>query len=299
MEVVLPMPGTYIVAVSGGVDSRVLLDILIKQTNLSDHKYFIAHLDHGIRSDSNSDLKFVTQLAEDYEVPIESMSITLGPDASEERARIERYSFLKDAQRKHKAGAIITAHHQDDVLETAIINLMRGTGRKGLTSLQNHEHLLRPLLLIPKSELIKYAIKNKLTWREDTTNLDDTYLRNYVRHSIVGRLNNENRQQFIDLLSSMKTTNTELDTLLVNQLSQQSENGSLNRSWFNLLPHKVAKEMMASWLRLNDLRSFDSKTIERLVVAAKSSRAGQKYPIYGHSSMMVGKDYLALELAER
>ena len=299
MDVVLPMPGTYIVAVSGGVDSRVLLDILYKQTKPDTHSYIVAHLDHGIRDDSSLDHSFVKQLAKNYQLPFEAKKVALGNSASEERARIERYTFLQDVQRAHNASAVITAHHQDDVLETAILNMLRGTGRKGLTSLQSSDQLLRPFLAVPKSELTAYAIKNNLKWREDSTNSDDMYLRNYVRNNLIPRIDTDSKEQLIALLRNLRLTNKELDTLLVNQIVEQGQSGTLNRQWFNSLPHAVAKEMMASWLRLHNVRDFDSKTIERLVVAAKSGRYGQVFPTHGKSVMRVGKENLALELAER
>ncbi|MFI5271262.1 MAG: tRNA lysidine(34) synthetase TilS [Candidatus Saccharimonadales bacterium] len=299
MDIILPTPGTYVLAISGGVDSRVLLDVLHKRTTAKSHKYVIAHLDHGIRTDSHADSLFACELAKKYNDSFENKTINLGNNASEEQARNERYSFLKEIQKKYHATAIITAHHQDDVIETAIINLIRGSGRKGLSSLKSHDELLRPLLNVSKNELIEYAKLNKLEWHEDSTNNNESYLRNYVRKNIVSKFSEQDRQKFLDILKNAQTTNIELDNLLDNLVDEQAENKTIDRIWFNGLSHSLAKETMATWLRNNSHSNFDSKTLERLVVAAKSARAGQSFPVINNSVLRVTRDKLALELAER
>jgi tRNA(Ile)-lysidine synthase len=123
-------PGRYVIAVSGGVDSVALLHALTKRPALD---MIVAHFDHGIRPESAQDAAFVRTLAESYGLPFVTDRVELGPDASEASARQARYSFLRTLQRQYDATSIITAHHQDDLLETAIINLLRGTGRRGLT----------------------------------------------------------------------------------------------------------------------------------------------------------------------
>src|SRR5438445_4950610 len=121
MDVLIPKPGSYAVAVSGGVDSVVLLDILAKRDDL---ELAVAHFDHGIREDSVEDRHFVEGLAKNYGLPFIYEEGSLGPKSSEAEAREARYKFLRQAQKKAGAKAIITAHHQDDLLETAILNML-------------------------------------------------------------------------------------------------------------------------------------------------------------------------------
>jgi len=282
-------PGTYVVAVSGGVDSVVLLDILAKQKGL---QLVVAHFDHGMRPDSGTDRQFVQKLAEKYSLPFVDEEGHLGAEASEAKAREARYSFLRAEVRQSGAKAVITAHHQDDLLETAILNMLRGTGRKGLTALKNQSDILRPLLGVPKSALQKYAQENHLEWREDPTNKSQVYLRNYIRHKLLPKFSGKDRAKLLDLLSKTAATNQQLDSLLGQMLSRQPE---IERVWFNQLPHAAAREMMAAWLRQNNLRAFDSKTLERLVTAAKTATAGKQFPVIKGARMKVGHDYLALE----
>ncbi|PIZ62665.1 tRNA lysidine(34) synthetase TilS [Candidatus Saccharibacteria bacterium CG_4_10_14_0_2_um_filter_52_9] len=296
MDVVLPKPGTYVVAVSGGVDSMVLLDLLRQQEDLH---LVVAHLDHGMRMDSGDDRRLVEAIAKGLGLPFESKQANLGAGTSEAAARKHRYEFLEAVTADHGADAIITAHHQDDVLETAIINMLRGSGRKGLTSLKNRPGVVRPLLRVPKSELIEYAKDQGLRWREDSTNADDVYLRNYVRHRLLTRFDKEGRAKLLKIVTGLQATNAELDTLLVKQLGLKAADGKLDRSWFNLLPHTTAREVLASWLRTHNMRGFNTPTLERLVVAAKVAPAGKRFSIAGGHQLVVHKDYLALKVLER
>jgi tRNA(Ile)-lysidine synthase len=127
LQITIPV-GTYIVAVSGGVDSVVLLHLLSK----TDCKLVVAHFDHGIRHNSHDDAAFVKSLAASYGLAYEEEKANLGPSASEDTARKARYAFLRRVTNTYHAKAIATAHHQDDVIETSIINILRGTGRNML-----------------------------------------------------------------------------------------------------------------------------------------------------------------------
>lgn len=302
--------GKYVVAVSGGVDSVVLLDLLARQdeapltsylvdepvsTSEPEHlQLVVAHFDHGIRQDSADDRRHVAMLAKKYRLPFVYDSGNLGPDASEADARTARYAFLARAQQASGALGLITAHHQDDVLETAIINLLRGTGRKGLSSLTSNETVIRPLLEVPKSEIIKYAMQHELQWREDSTNLNTDYLRNHIRHDLLKSWSDMDKQRLLDIARHMRAVNHELDEILAADTS-----GNLNREWFVLLPHNVAREVMATWLRRHSVRYFDRGTLERLTVAAKVSEPGKAIDIVKGHSMYVHKRHLALMRSER
>lgn len=285
-------PGKYVVAVSGGVDSVALLDAV---RQLPDVKLIVAHFDHGIREDSAEDRRFVQQLAMEYGLPFVFGEGQLGPAASEATARHARYEFLHGVRNAAGGRAVMTAHHQDDVLETAVINLLRGTGRRGLSSLRERDGLSRPLLSITKRQLRAYALSHSLEWREDSTNQDLTYLRNYVRHKVLPRFTIETRRQLTQLINAMATTNQLLDAQLINYLHLQPFSGVLHRGNFIHLPHTVAREVLASWLRHHGLRNFDSKTLERLVVAAKTGRPGMQVDVQQGWILQVDQANLTLQ----
>lgn len=262
-------PGTYIVAVSGGVDSVVLLDLLSKQPDL---KLIVAHFNHGIRSDSAKDAKYVEDLAGQYSLQFELGSAELGQDASEELARDARYQFLNKIKSQYNALQIVTAHHSDDVVETIIINLIRGTGWRGLSSLRSTEHLARPLLDFTKKDILDYANDNKLQWVEDSTNQDLKYLRNEIRHKIVTKMSTKQRQHFLDLYQSQLSLTDEID-------SHTASLSTDKRHDFIMWPEVVALEVLRSQLHLTRPQA------RRALTAIKTAKPGSEMELSGDKSL--------------
>jgi tRNA(Ile)-lysidine synthetase-like protein len=288
--------GKYVVAVSGGVDSVVLLDLLTK--NKSKLDLIVAHFDHGIRTDSIKDRILVENLAAKYDLPFYFAEGKLGSDTSEENARVFRYSFLKTVVKDNKADGLITAHHQDDQIETAIINIIRGTGRRGLSSIINSK-VLRPLLGTSKKYIIAYALKNKLVWNEDSTNSDPKYLRNYIRLSVMPKLKSSDRKKIIEIIDKQAKLNQKIDKGLDGVLNAYFINNELPRMWFNSLDNKSANEILAYWLRINNLTDYDQQTINRLAVSIKTAGTNKKIDVFSGHSIEVKKDFLALTSLER
>lgn len=298
-------PGRYVVAVSGGVDSVALLHLLHAK-NLAaaasgkpKSKLIVAHFDHGIRPDSAEDRKLVQAMAKAYGLQFVYDEAKLGPNASEAAARLVRYKFLRSVQKASKSRAIITAHHQDDLIETAILNILRGSGRKGLTALSSRPSLLRPALHIPKTALIDYAKDQGLIWHDDSTNSDPKYMRNYIRQYLLPKVDEQSKQNLRDIITKLQVQNFELDKTLINMLHQQTKAGKIDRNWFNHLPHSVAKEVMATWLRVHGWTQVNRRGLEKLVVAAKVAQPGKEFPLSKNHSLKVGAKYLALTDTER
>ncbi len=294
-------PGTYVVAVSGGVDSMALLHYLrqLQAQEPKNWRFTVAHFDHGIRDDSMHDRRLVQATAKAYGMPFVYDQVKLGDQTSEATARQARYEFLRGVRRATGARSIITAHHQDDVLETAIFNLSRGTGRRGLTAMLNNPEIHRPLTHLTKAELIDYAESNGLVWRDDRTNQDESYKRNYIRQKIMPRVDAESRQTLLEIIAHLNEVNAELDGLLVNALHMQPQSGTMDRHFFNLLPHAVAREAMASLLRHNGITEYDRPLLERLVVSAKVAQSGRVFPIRKGWYLAVQPKLLALVPPER
>lgn len=275
MEITVPA-GKYVVAVSGGVDSVVLLHLLVEFAKQSDVKlkFVVAHFDHGIRTDSAEDRKLVQQLAHLYKLPFVYDQAALGPNASEAVAREARYGFLRSVSKAVGADAIITAHHQDDVLETIIINLLRGTKSRGLSSLRSTKELMRPLLQYSKETIRSYALQHNLQWREDSTNENEVYLRNYIRKQIMPRLDVATRTQLLEHSEKAAILNDAIHALTEEYLAHQPEPLVLDRTSFRSLPSEVSHEVLASWLRAQTEVGLTSKLIVRLADAILEGRNG-------------------------
>ena len=283
---------TLIVAVSGGIDSVVLLDILANGrwqmedgkgrspkanshmpiADIAKRNIIVAHVDHGIRTDSADDAHFVEQLAKHYGLPFISTQLCLGADASEESARHARYQWLRRMRDEHRAVAIVTAHHQDDVIETMLINLIRGTGWRGLCSLRDHQHLRRPLLTMSKAEIIQYAIDHGLSWRDDSTNESPRYLRNYVRMTLVPRLSAAQRQRMVTIYTEQSRLSDGIEREVDDVLSLAQGQTGLHRHFLIMSGEQVAQEVITAWAR----QRFETKSLQRLWHFACTARPGKQ-----------------------
>lgn len=288
--------GRYVLAVSGGVDSMVLLDVLRQRPDVH---LVVAHFDHGIRDDSSEDRKLVQEIAKNHGLQFVYDEANLDPNASEAAARKARYDFLHTVREVSGAHSIITAHHQDDLIETVVLNLIRGTGRSGLAPLYTTDNVQRPLLNMTKAELYSYADQNQLQWHEDSTNQDTKYLRNYVRHVIIPALNDEQKQSLLAHIHQARGLNQDIDDIVTSMLHLQQSLHVLDRHWFIMLPHAVAKEIMKTWLERHEIRNIDRKLIERLVVIAKTSHPNRVADIDKKHLLYIGLESLKIQQRER
>lgn len=253
----------YIVAVSGGVDSVALLDMM---SQVAGNELIVAHFDHGIRDDSAEDEAFVRQLAQRYGHSYVSKREVLGASASEELARTRRYAFLNQLAKEHEA-KIVTAHHLDDLVETIAINAHRGTGWRGLAVFESS--VVRPLVGTPKIDIITYARRKGLEWREDATNASDQYLRNQIRKR-TENLSLDEKRQLHALHMAQKDIRREIArevALIV------GEGPDYSRYVFTHLPIKAALEC----LRFITKRKLTRPQLERLLHAIKTSGPGTKF----------------------
>lgn len=261
----------YIVAVSGGVDSVVLLHKMVKAVGASD--LVVAHFDHGIRGDSGDDARFVEHLAKLYGVEFCTKRKELGANASESLARDHRYSFLREVAKKYK-GAIVTAHHLDDLVETVAINLLRGTGWRGLAVLNSDVY--RPLIEQSKEDIISYALDNNLEWVEDSTNAGDAYFRNRVRRNSM-KLSTSTKTTILGLWRSQvamsKAIGSEVEALLESDNILAGDTKKYSRYFFINIPEEASLELIRA---ICDWR-LTRPQASRLILAIKTFRPGTKY----------------------
>lgn len=177
-----------LLAVSGGVDSMVLAD-LIKRSQFD---FAIAHCNFGLRGDeSDADEAFVENYCNQNNITFftKHFETQLPKHSTQMAARIHRYDWFESLLSSYSYDFVVTAHHADDALETLLINLTRGTGVAGLLGIPSiNKHVVRLLLPFSKEEIVAYANKNKLTWREDSSNQKTDYYRNQIRHEVIPNL---------------------------------------------------------------------------------------------------------------
>lgn len=277
---------TKVAAISGGVDSVVLLDMLSK----AKVKVIVAHVDHGIRDDSADDARFVRQLAKEYGYPYEEKQLHLGADASEEKAREARYSFLYVLAKKHKA-EIITAHHADDLAETVAINLHRGTGWRGLAVL-SRSGIERPLLGYSKKELYAYAMEHGLEWVEDKTNHDRRYLRNQFRARLATTMSRANREHLVALRNRQ--------VALVAEIAKEEQDIlSYNHALRYLLTQidqPVAIDILGTYIVTKSRVRPTRPQLMRALMAVKTAKPGTIHHIGGKTSLRFKSRFFSVEV---
>lgn len=171
-----------VVGVSGGVDSIALLNIL---SGFKNNQLVCGHVDHGIREESAQDAAFVAAQCQRLGVFFESIRLSPPKSGLEAWGREERYKFFADLQRRHSAAWVVTAHTADDQIETVLMRVFQGREPVGITAVDEKRRLLRPLVSTHKADLIAYCKSNNLSWREDSSNADNNFLRNKIRNEIV------------------------------------------------------------------------------------------------------------------
>lgn len=266
MKIDWPSAGKYIVAVSGGVDSVCLLNLLVDHDG---YDLVVAHVDHGIRPDSAEDAILVKNLAQSYNLPFVTTKLDLGPGASEEAARKARYEFLFDQLKIHQAQAILTAHHADDLLETSILNMRRGTDRYGALGGMNREGIIRPLINVSKKELLDCAAQHNLKWNEDSTNQDTKYARNQVRHEVIPKIDVNDYKNHMDELQEVSL---QIDRLVEPFVSVSEGNIILQRDIIQHLSLRELEVVLAYGLR--QIRPNLELSQPRIAAAAREIMLG-------------------------
>lgn len=190
---------SLVVACSGGPDSMCLLDLVTKLKDELNLNIIVAHVNHKLRIESEEEAKMVENYAKENNITFELLEITdyINGNFTEEDARKRRYNFFNEIIKKYQASALLTAHHGDDLIETILMRLTRGSnlsGYIGIKEISQNENYktLRPLLSVTKDEIINYLKENNVPYRLDKTNEELKHTRNRYRHIVLPFLKKEN-----------------------------------------------------------------------------------------------------------
>ena len=190
---------TVVVACSGGPDSMCLLDLLTKLKEELNLKIIVAHVNHKLRKESDSEEVMVKEYAKKNNLIFELLKINeyLTRNFTESDARKRRYDFFNKLLKKYNTNILLTAHHGDDLIETILMRLTRGSNLNGYigikeVSLYNNEKILRPLLYVTKKDIMIYLDNEKVPYAIDKTNDELKHTRNRYRHIVLPFLKKEN-----------------------------------------------------------------------------------------------------------
>ncbi|MCC7432962.1 tRNA lysidine(34) synthetase TilS [Candidatus Peregrinibacteria bacterium] len=243
-----------ILAISGGPDSTFLLHLLLSLT--PQPPIILAHVNYHLRGhDSQLDQKFVENLAKSHQLKLEILSVKAAKLSGnlEVNCRKLRYEFFEKLRQKYLASLILTGHNRSDQTETFLFNLIRGANYRGLsamTELDQNRFLYRPLLSIPKSEILHFLKTHKIAFRLDKSNLDLKFSRNFLRHKILPLLEKLN-PNFQETLSST----------IENYQENQQIIDQITNSW---LQKNYQNQQFDLQTFLNESRALQRKIIDQL-----------------------------------
>ena len=281
---------TVLVAVSGGLDSVVLLDVLHRLGA----RLAVAHGHFGLRGEeADADEQFVRKLAKQYEAPYFAEFFQTKAFAEREgistqmAARLLRYRWFEQVRATNGYAAIATAHHRRDAAETMLLNLTHGTGLAGLHGIRaKNGHVVRPLLPCAKDDLYDYLVENRLIWREDASNDSPVYQRNRLRQQVLPVLReiNPNLDNTLAATAERVGGAEEIVRRYVETLAAQARRDEAEATYLDLAPlasaaapalvlHELLRDFGFAWPVVKDIvaafdgpagKQFDSPT-HRLV----------------------------------
>ena len=304
-----------VLAISGGIDSMLMLSMMAQGLSaggdgldaygdvvapdfgmvapgLGAHgDVVVAHYNHKMRPSADADAEFVRHWAEDiYQVPFYYGEAEPSEIKSEEQARKKRYEFLHKVAAE-KGGAILTAHHINDLAETVAINLLRGTGWRGLAPFSdNRTHQFFFEFPHSKREIYDLAEMNGVVFRQDPTNNEDDYLRNRVREKLSS-VDDDFLGEIWDMYIDQLQIEEEVDKIIAELLPAD---GKYKREWFSALDHRIAIEILRAGL----LRVGISATRPQLMdflLAIKKYAPEKKFNLPGGKMVVLHKTYFVLK----
>jgi len=233
-----------VVGVSGGPDSMSLLHLLNEIKKEMDLLLIVAHVNHNVRKESENERVFLQKYCDNNGIYFEYMKIeNYGEDNFHNEARSIRYNYFDKICKKYNAKFLFTAHHSDDLIETILMRIVRGSTLKGYSGFQKEidkgdYKIIRPLINITKDELLEYAKKNKIPFVTDKSNEKDIYTRNRYRKYVLPFLKNEDKNVHLKFLKFSETLieyNNFIDKQLALVMTKVFKHGVVNIEKFKEL----------------------------------------------------------------
>ena len=244
---------TVAVGVSGGPDSMALLDLIIKLKSELDLIVIVCHVNHNLREESKIEEEYLRKFSKDNGLVFEFMKITnYGDDNFHNEARTIRYNFFDRVCKEHEARFLLTAHHGDDLIETILMRIVRGSTLKGYSGFskvieKDDYTILRPLVTVTKDELTDYCEKNNVKYFVDKSNMKDVYTRNRYRKYALPFLKSEDafvHEKFLKFSETLIEYNNYVTREMNAVINKVFKAGVLNIPKFLELDHLIQTKII-------------------------------------------------------
>lgn len=274
-EITIDLTKTLVVSVSGGLDSMVLLDFLRRM----DLNLVVVHFNHQQRRESTAEAKMVKDYCETHNLAYNYFKLNITSSDFQNRARILRHRHLEDVANRVKSPYILTAHHLDDLLESILISLTRGSNLLGYAGMRQENKIgnfiyVKPFLYHDKEALQEYAKRHDVSYMEDASNYSTEYLRNRYRLALVPIMKQENQ----NLLAVVKQYNQQLlaayDAVRAETLEYVSEYENINIPKYRLLSQAVQEDIIAYYLEINNI-NINYRLVSRIRNVLLSKKPNQ------------------------
>jgi tRNA(Ile)-lysidine synthase len=271
-----PPSQRYLIGVSGGRDSVALLHLLV---DLGYRRLIVCHLNHQLRGrSSDADARFVEKLAADFDFELDSADVRVlarkKKMSVETAAREARYSFFAKVAKRRRCRTIFLAHHADDLVETFLMNLLRGAGLTGLAAMRDvsTRHIgavdltiVRPLLSVWRGEIHAYVRAHRLKFREDASNKNLSPLRNRIRHRVVPYLEKTLDRNIRQNIWRTATIASDEENWIDNQVRvSPNRDDHLSVKELRVLPIALQRRTILKWLRAQNISEIGFDAIERV-----------------------------------
>ena len=291
---------TLITATSGGPDSMALLSLLIKLSKTKKITIICAHVNHNLRKESQEEAIMVEKYANENNLIFEKMEINHYKGNTENYARTQRYNFFEKLIKKYNATYLLTAHHGDDLTETILMRMVRGSSLKGYSGFQEITDketykIYRPLITKTKDELLNYVKTNNIPYAVDKTNFSEEYTRNRYRLNILPILKKENKSvhlKFLKFSETLKLYDDHINKEANEKLNKVYQNNNLNLKLFEnedeLIKRKILYQILNN-LYYKNISLITDNHVELILNIIESSRPNLKINL--PSKVLVIKNY--------
>ena len=289
-----------ITATSGGPDSMALLSLLIKLSKTKKITIICAHVNHNLRKESQEEAIMVEKYANENNLIFEKMEINHYKGNTENYARTQRYNFFEKLIKKYNATYLLTAHHGDDLTETILMRIVRGSSLKGYSGFQEITDketykIYRPLITKTKDELLNYVKTNNIPYAVDKTNFSEEYTRNRYRLNILPILKKENKSvhlKFLKFSETLKLYDDHINKEANEKLNKVYQNNNLNLKLFEnedeLIKRKILYQILNN-LYYKNISLITDNHVELILNIIESSRPNLKINL--PSKVLVIKNY--------
>ena len=301
LKSILSINDVVVVGVSGGPDSMCLLHLLNDLKDELKLKIIVAHMNHKVRKEADQEEEYVKKYANDNSLIFELYELKEKINSNfHSEARIIRYKFFEELVNKYNASFVMTAHHADDLIETILMRIGRGSNLKGysgfeiLTQKENYK-VVKPLIYYTKNEIIKYMNVNNYKYFIDNTNNEDDFLRNRYRHNILPKLKEENEnihEKYYKYSKVLLDADNFINKYINNLLNKIYKEEKLDIELFKKEDEYIQRrliEFILSTIYIDDLYKVDDHIVDEIIKIIYSKKPNLSILLPGNNKIV--KEY--------